>query len=611
LVSRARDGLGVGIGLLLLAIYLFTLCPTIEVGDSGELTTAAASLGIAHPPGYPLWCLATHPFTRLPLDPAVGANLASAVFSALASIVFFRVASGPLAIPLALAVPLTLVHGLGPVLWSQSVYAEVYALNLAVVLLAWLFEAEEPRFDAIIPFWLGLVLVSHGTNAPLVAFLGFRWVWRQRREPDRRRRWLAGVAIAVLGLLPILYLPLRARANPVLDWGHPADLESLVAHLTRRQYGGVEWAGAAPFSTVFAKLWGGLLASGSFLGVGLALAVSGWERHVRAVRLAGVSLILTGPLTALLAAGSLGGRQLDESEVFFIPATSFFLVLAGRAFGRWRRVRPAAVAALSLWAIVLFVRERPHADKSGNFVALDYANALLTPLPAGSVLFVDADHEALPLVYLQGVRRTRTDVSVRLLEGPRDRDIFGKRVPPWRGPQGGASAPPLFVTVPKAEFAEMPLVPQGLAFRAGDAGAEPAWAPVVLRRKPDTRATAFERTAEASVRFHEAAAAFARGEPATARAALLEGERLVTDQERMLSDLGVLAASNGFTDDARRLWRRAIEINPRYTLAVRNLLELELQSGDRAAARRVVDRALDANREWREMQDWKARLGSP
>jgi len=47
------------------AAYLLTLCPTVYVGDSGELTTAAATLGIPHPPGYPLYVLLGYAFSHL------------------------------------------------------------------------------------------------------------------------------------------------------------------------------------------------------------------------------------------------------------------------------------------------------------------------------------------------------------------------------------------------------------------------------------------------------------------------------------------------------------------------------------------------------------------
>ena len=35
-------------------VYLVTICPTVYLGDSGELTAAAFSLGIPHNSGYPL-----------------------------------------------------------------------------------------------------------------------------------------------------------------------------------------------------------------------------------------------------------------------------------------------------------------------------------------------------------------------------------------------------------------------------------------------------------------------------------------------------------------------------------------------------------------------------
>jgi hypothetical protein len=39
------------------AIHARGAAPTIYVGDSGELVAAAATLGIPHPSGYPLYVL--------------------------------------------------------------------------------------------------------------------------------------------------------------------------------------------------------------------------------------------------------------------------------------------------------------------------------------------------------------------------------------------------------------------------------------------------------------------------------------------------------------------------------------------------------------------------
>src|SRR6185295_11592538 len=40
-----------------LLLYLRTLCPTVYVGDTGEISTAIATGGVIHPPGYPLFWL--------------------------------------------------------------------------------------------------------------------------------------------------------------------------------------------------------------------------------------------------------------------------------------------------------------------------------------------------------------------------------------------------------------------------------------------------------------------------------------------------------------------------------------------------------------------------
>src|ERR1051325_5016409 len=76
--------LAVGVGLLSLLSYLFTLAPTIVGGDSGELVTAVATLGVPHPPGYPLYCLLGHLFTLLVPFGSVAyrVNLFSAVAAA-------------------------------------------------------------------------------------------------------------------------------------------------------------------------------------------------------------------------------------------------------------------------------------------------------------------------------------------------------------------------------------------------------------------------------------------------------------------------------------------------------------------------------------------------
>src|SRR3954453_16554914 len=71
--------------LVALLVYTWTLAPTVTLTDSGELILAAYGLGVAHPPGFPLWVMLAHLASLVPAGSvAVRINFSSAVFAALA-----------------------------------------------------------------------------------------------------------------------------------------------------------------------------------------------------------------------------------------------------------------------------------------------------------------------------------------------------------------------------------------------------------------------------------------------------------------------------------------------------------------------------------------------
>src|SRR3954469_16456300 len=69
---------------LAFGVYARTLAPDVTWADSGELVLAAATLGVAHPPGAPLWTLLAHLATLVPLGSAAfRVNLLSAACGSL------------------------------------------------------------------------------------------------------------------------------------------------------------------------------------------------------------------------------------------------------------------------------------------------------------------------------------------------------------------------------------------------------------------------------------------------------------------------------------------------------------------------------------------------
>src|SRR5437667_87566 len=89
---RLEYVVGTSLAVIALAMYVRTLCPTVNFIDSGELATDLYTLGIAHPTGYPFFTLVGYAFSHLPLGLRViyQLNLMAALFCAAGVFFFFR-----------------------------------------------------------------------------------------------------------------------------------------------------------------------------------------------------------------------------------------------------------------------------------------------------------------------------------------------------------------------------------------------------------------------------------------------------------------------------------------------------------------------------------------
>ncbi|MDI6783617.1 MAG: DUF2723 domain-containing protein [bacterium] len=280
---------GVSISFIVLLIYIYTLCPTVYVGDSGELTAAAYTLGIAHPPGYPLLCLVGKIFSWLPVgNIAYRINLMSAVFAA-GAIFFLFLLLFKLTNNRFVASAGSLAFAFSHTFWGQAnIGKSSYAINtffISLILLC-LYLWAESRFNALKEksnnhgtrflylsgLFFGLGLANHHTLLFLFPLylvfiiyiylktVGSRPQTTARKKPQKstinrisRSRiqfpiYLNLLFFFILGLLLYLYLPLRAQSNPPVNWGIPDNWERFYSHLLRKQYGSMSFNFAMPRS---------------------------------------------------------------------------------------------------------------------------------------------------------------------------------------------------------------------------------------------------------------------------------------------------------------------------------------------------------------------------
>jgi Protein of unknown function (DUF2723) len=225
--------LGAALVILFGVLYARTLAPTVlpygtpDTLDSPMLQAEVSVLGIGHPTGYPTYMMLTHLFTYLPFgDPAYGINLASAVYGVAAVLVVYFVGLRLCKRSVAAAAG-ALAFGLSGTFWSQAVITEVYTLEALLValviyvLLVWR-DACADRYLLLSAFLVGLSLTHHLTSVLLVPGALAFVLLTDRRVFSRVGLMMKSFGLFLIGLLPFLYLPIRAMMHAPLNEADPS-----------------------------------------------------------------------------------------------------------------------------------------------------------------------------------------------------------------------------------------------------------------------------------------------------------------------------------------------------------------------------------------------------
>jgi hypothetical protein len=414
--------------------YLATLAPTVYGLDSAELTTAAYSLGLVHPPGYPVYLLIGKLFTLLPFrNVGYRMNLMSAFFGALAILFLYQLLL-KLTGRTALSLGSSLLLAFSYFLWTASVMAEVYTLHLflmaALVLVA--LEWQEKRDDKwlhVLALLFGLSLGNHLSTLLLGPGLLYWLLASDRRHLLRPRRVLTMLAFLALGLSVYLYLPLRYAAGTPAVGAMPIRVASL---------GDVAWVVSARtfWVLLFAyrgpELWGqvvdyGYCLWGNFLGVGLVIGVVGIWSSLRRLRTLSVALgwMYLANAIFFITYGA-GDKRIMFLPTYFVWAIwiglgyNWLLEQVSRATGsmaaarRWRTAVHVLLVMLILLALVINYR---HADLSQDWRTYQQAVRVFDTVAPDAYVLATSWFEVAPLEYLHVVERRRLDVTV-LNAGP-------------------------------------------------------------------------------------------------------------------------------------------------------------------------------------------------
>ncbi|XP_033966881.1 LOW QUALITY PROTEIN: protein O-mannosyl-transferase TMEM260 [Pseudochaenichthys georgianus] len=420
------------------ALYVPCVQRTVPGGDSGELITSACELGVAHPPGYPVFTLlARLAMCLLPsLSPAHSVNLMSGLLGATACgalcITVCRLAGpGPGAV---LAGGLFAVSRLS---WQWSMVAEVFTLNNFFVgvlffLTASLQCAENATQRAKIAHWgalcCGLGLCNQHTLV-LYVLLIIPWViHRLHSLGELSLRGLVSLGVCFLtGLLPYIYLPVSSYINTARwSWGDQTTLSGLLTHLLRAEYGTFSLAKTESSVSLTSMLKAQLdhclkdLSLPVLALAGIGLLLSSWDRTCRSVSWLFTAMMVVYSLFFAWRANLDISRPLllGVVERFWLQSDAAVCVLAGLGLSRTHTELERRLGRGGLWkttgwvftmALLAHMVHTNHkeCDQSRNSVVERFGRELLASVPNNAIILTRGDLPGNSLRYLhycQGVR---------------------------------------------------------------------------------------------------------------------------------------------------------------------------------------------------------------
>ncbi len=438
------------------ALYSLTVqqdLSTVHFGsDGGDYLTAILTGGVPHPTGYPIYLFlgeaAQRIFsgsvvTRLALVSALPASLCVGLtFLYIAILLKDKPALPRLTAASISALCLTAA----PLFWSQAVIVEVYALNalFTVLILLWMELAftcgdnpsRSTRIGLTALAWIGgLGLGNHRTILlayPLVA-AGIFALYRHKMT----RRTAVWCAVGWLsGLVTYAIIPVRAAANPPVNWGGASTWPGFLWLVSGGDYDrllfGIAPAEYLPRLLALGRLlWDqfGLLAC--FAGL-LGAFSDETDRRTR---------WLTGYLFTAACVLAVGYKT-NDSQVYLLPALLVFVTWIAHGLASAWTFRMGGRQVGWLLGVLIFAHIAvTFPARYGQFAVQHndlarYAQSALVAAAPGERLYPGTDGETFALWYYQYAEGLRPDVPVisrGLLRYPWYRDSL-ERLYPGAGP---------------------------------------------------------------------------------------------------------------------------------------------------------------------------------
>jgi len=386
-------------------LYIFCVPPSYNSDDSPETAAAFYTLGIQHPPGYPLNTIAGKIFTLLPYGtPAFKANLMAVFFNLLAGLfiflslnkIFIKHADKTRAAFAAMAA--AALYLFGSTAWLQGIIAKgsIYSMNAFFTVLCFYLLLNMDRgikYFYAFAFIYGISMGNHWTSMAAIAPAILWFLFFERKKLNVKSVLIAGLFF-LAGASVYLFVFIRNSAPPAYAWGDTKTLKDLYWLISRSQYSSLEQKHTITDTVTLLKYYAAnysLKEMPFFLGwlflPGVILYFKSRKKETGFLLLAWFFLLFSVVSVATPPAKTewLIKTYLVSSNMAAAMLGGFFLLWV---FGK---IKDTRLQAALFAAIVLIPAAINRPEYTRYYIGYDYSNNLKKTLNPGAVLFCEGD----------------------------------------------------------------------------------------------------------------------------------------------------------------------------------------------------------------------------
>lgn len=415
-------------------VYFSTSSPSLRFWDSSRFCTAALEMGIALPPGFPLYTSITGILASIFKDnPVWVINNFSALCGAVSISIYYsiykRINCGKDSIGGAVS---SLFLIISQAMWINSTRAEVYTLSLLLVetsiflILEYSMKKDLRFLTAGLYVW-GLAAVNHTAIAAAVLPALFILSGKSFFTFDGFIRRLIFISLAAAAALSFyLFIPIRSSTNPLINWGEVHNWETFWNLISAKEFAfTVNFTGGKDIALRLFEHWNMLynnfpyfLPIIGFIGLWKTRMQFGW-----------IVLFITTTLTIVSREQLPPGDQ----QGYLLPAVMVVVLWLGMGLDWMYHVLVVDkkylknVLCVLIISTFLFLSLQRY-DRNNlhcNFEGEKFGYTLLKDLPPNSIVLFNDISSYFMCEHLQIVKKYRTDCCI-ILPGMLNKDSKGR-----------------------------------------------------------------------------------------------------------------------------------------------------------------------------------------